>query len=107
MSFIALVAGVALGLAIGYLLRRYQDERGLQGAGSQAQKLVKDAIAEGEARKKELLSEGKEEVNRLKTEADRKSGNARPNSRDRKGASNRRTKTWTASWNPFPGKKRN
>ena len=71
MSFIALVAGVALGLAIGYLLRRYQDERGLQGAGSQAQKLVKDAIAEGEARKKELLSEGKEEVNRLKTEADR------------------------------------
>jgi len=71
MSFIALVAGVALGLAIGYLLRRYQDERGLQGAGTQAQKLVKDAIAEGEARKKELLSEGKEEINRLKQEADR------------------------------------
>jgi ribonuclease Y len=71
MSFIALVAGVSLGLAIGYLLRRYQDERGLQGAGAQAQKLVKDAIAEGEARKKELLSEGKEEISRLRQEADR------------------------------------
>ena len=71
MSFIALAAAVAFGLAIGYLVRRYQDERALQGAGTQAQKLIKDAISEGEARKKELLAEGKEEVQRLKQEADR------------------------------------
>jgi len=60
-SVILLIAGIAIGFGIGYIIRKNLAEGKLNNAEKAADKIVKDAQREGEAQKKELLIKAKEE----------------------------------------------
>ncbi|MCI5997675.1 MAG: ribonuclease Y [Peptoniphilaceae bacterium] len=62
---------LVVGLAAGYLFRRFASERLINGAENHAKKIVEDAIKEAETKKKEKLVEAKEEAHKLRQECDR------------------------------------
>ncbi|MDX9917831.1 MAG: ribonuclease Y [Gudongella sp.] len=65
------ILSLIIGLVIGYLIRRYIGEGKINNAEELAKKITEDAVKDGEARKKELLLEAKEEIHRSRTEIDR------------------------------------
>ncbi len=67
-----LIVAVALlvGIAIGYLVRRFMAKRKLGTAEKQATQMLEEAIKQAETRKKESLLEAKEEILRQKNEAE-------------------------------------
>ena len=66
----ALVAG-ALGVFIGITIRKNTAEKEIGGAEEEARRIVSDAIKNAEAKKKELVLEGKEEVHRFRNESEK------------------------------------
>ena len=60
-----------VGGAAGYLARKRSAEAQIGSAEQEALKIVSDAEAKGEARKKELMLEAKEDIHRLRQELDR------------------------------------
>lgn len=68
---IALLVGLAAGIAVGYYLRRSRAEAAIGSAEDQAKKILEDAIKSAESKKKEILLEAKEEILKTKNEADR------------------------------------
>ena len=72
---VAAVAGLAIGGIVAFNLgvshRRKVAEGVLGSAEEEAKKIVSDAIKSAEARKKEILIEAKDEVHRLRSEADK------------------------------------
>lgn len=64
-------AAAVVGFALGYLLRRSIAEGKLKSAEAEARRIVEEAAKGAEARKKEILLEGKEEVHRLRADFDR------------------------------------
>lgn len=71
------IGAIIIGLVIGYFLRRYIGEGKIGGAEEFARKILEDAEKDGEARKKELLLEGKEEIHELRMEAEREARDRR------------------------------
>ncbi len=65
------VAALAVGLIIGYLLRKRTAEAELGSAEEQAKRILEDAIKAAETKKKETLLEAKEEILSSKNEFDR------------------------------------
>ncbi len=65
------VVTLALGVVIGYFIRKSSAEAKIGSAEAHAKKIVDEAVANAEAKKKELIVEAKEETLRLKTEAER------------------------------------
>ena len=61
---VALAAGAAAGIFIGITVRKNTAEKEIGSAEEEAKRIVSDAIKNGEAKKKELVLEGKEEVHR-------------------------------------------
>lgn len=68
---VVFVAGIAVGIAAGFLLYRMHTKRQLKGAQEQSDKLVKEAFQEAERRKREMLTEAKEEVLHLRQDAEK------------------------------------
>ena len=66
----ALVAG-ALGVFIGITIRKNTAEKEIGSAEEEARRIVSDAIKNAEAKKKELVLEGKEEVHRFRNESEK------------------------------------
>lgn len=62
-----------IGIIAGYYIRKYIGEGKIKSAEELAKKIVEDAERNGEARKKELLLEAKEEIHKLRSEAERES----------------------------------
>ena len=71
MSFVMLVAGVALGALAGFLVLRHQESKKQEGALSEAERVLKEAAAAAERSKREMLTEAKEEILRLRQEVER------------------------------------
>lgn len=65
------VVAFVLGAVIGVLYRKRVAEKTIGSAEDQAKKLVNDAIKLSETKQKEILLEAKEEVHRLRSEADK------------------------------------
>ncbi|MDR0569870.1 MAG: ribonuclease Y [Clostridiales Family XIII bacterium] len=65
------VVMLALGLLVGYAVRRSTAEKAIGSAEQHAKNLVLDAENRSEAMKRELVAEAKEEAHRLRTEADK------------------------------------
>ena len=65
-----LVAG-AIGVFIGITVRKNTAEKEIGSAEEEAKRIVSDAIKNGEAKKKELVLEGKEEVHRFRNESEK------------------------------------
>lgn len=70
-TVLAMVVSLVVGLLGGYVLRRVTAEAKIGSAEAQAQRILQEAVEQGEARKKEFLLEAKEEVHRLRSEFER------------------------------------
>ncbi len=67
----AVVAGGAIGIFIGITMRKNTAEKEIGSAEEEAKRIVSDAIKTAEAKKKELVLEGKEEVHRFRNESEK------------------------------------
>ena len=67
----ALVVGLLIGALIGYMIRRKTAEKKIGSAEKEAERIVADAVKAGEAKRKEMIVEAKEDILKAKTEADR------------------------------------
>lgn len=72
----AVVCGLAGG-AVGYLVRRNVAEAKIATAEEQAVKILQDAEAAGEAKRKEVMMEAKEEIHRLRSDMERENKDRR------------------------------
>ena len=66
-----MIAALAIGVAIGFILRKMGAEKKIGSAEEQARKILEDAIKNAENAKKESIISAKEEIFQLKKEADR------------------------------------
>ncbi|MDR3345039.1 MAG: ribonuclease Y [Oscillospiraceae bacterium] len=64
---------LAAGLVVGMALRKKQDEETFGNAKREAARIVSEAMGQAEARKKELLLEAKEDIQRLRSDLDKES----------------------------------
>ncbi len=67
----AAVVGIALGIFVGITIRKNTAEKEIGSAEEEAKRIVSDAIKNAEAKKKELVLEGKEEVHRFRNESEK------------------------------------
>lgn len=65
------VAALAVGVLVGYLIRKKGAEKQIKSAEDEATRILNDAIKSAESKKKELLVEAKEEIYKSRTEAER------------------------------------
>lgn len=70
-KLIFIILGLIIGIIAGYLIRRYIGEGKIKNAEELAKKITEDAEREGEALKKELLLEAKEEIHKSRNELER------------------------------------
>ncbi len=70
-TIIAAAAALVVGALVGFLVRRGIAEKKIGSAEAEAKRILDDAAKGAEARKKEILLEGKEEVLRLRNETER------------------------------------
>lgn len=68
---IAVIAGLVVGIIIGEIHRRRVAEAKIGSATQEATRIVNQAIAESESKKKEAILEAKDEIHKQRTEADR------------------------------------
>jgi len=68
---VAAVVGLALGILIGFFVRKKIAEAAIKSAEDEAKRIVDEALKTGETKKKELLIEAKEEILRNKNEAEK------------------------------------
>ncbi len=71
LAVVIAVAAVAIGALIGFLIRKSIGEKKIGSAEAEAKRILDDSAKNAEARKKEILLEGKEEVLRLRNETER------------------------------------
>ena len=67
----ALLVGAAIGVFFGIRIRKSTAEKEIGSAEEEAKKIVSDAIKTAEAKKKEVILEGKDEVHRFRTESEK------------------------------------
>ena len=68
---IGLVGGLLIGALIGYIIRRRIAEKAIGSAETEAKRIIETAQKDGEAAKKELIIEAKDNIIKLKADADR------------------------------------
>jgi len=68
---LAAILALVIGVAAGYYLRKSQGEAKIGSAEDEARRIVEEAEARGEQKKKEALLEAKEEIHRQRQELDR------------------------------------
>ena len=67
----ALLVGAAIGVFFGIQIRKNTAEKEIGSAEEEAKKIVSDAIKTAEAKKKEVILEGKDEVHRFRNESEK------------------------------------
>ena len=67
----ALLVGAAIGVFFGIQIRKSTAEKEIGSAEEESKKIVSDAIKTAEAKKKEIILEGKDEVHRFRTESEK------------------------------------
>ena len=67
----ALLVGAAIGVFFGIQIRKSTAEKEIGSAEEESKKIVSDAIKTAEAKKKEVILEGKDEVHRFRTESEK------------------------------------
>ncbi len=66
---VALIVGAGIGIIVGNLYRKKVAEAEIGSAEQEAKRIVADAMKTAEAKKKEAILEGKDEVHRLRNES--------------------------------------
>jgi ribonuclease Y len=68
---LGIIAGIALGLVAGYLIRKYIAEMKIASAEQAANSILENAKKEAEAKKREAILEAKEEIHAMRNELER------------------------------------
>lgn len=68
---VMLAAAVAVGILTGFLAYKFLSDKKLKGTREQSDQLLRDAFQEADRRKREMLTEAKEEIFRLRQDAER------------------------------------
>lgn len=68
---VAVIIGGAIGVFAGMTIRKNKAEKEIGSAEEEAKRIVSDAIKAGEAKKKEIVLEGKDEVHRFRNESEK------------------------------------
>ena len=97
----AVVVGLAGG-AVGYLVRKNVAEGKIATAEEQAIRIVQDAEQTGEAKRKEIMMEAKEEIHRLRSDMEREN----KDSSVRSVVCCKKKKIWTVKSNPSNARKK-
>ena len=95
------VISLAIGIAIGYFVRKSMAEKKLGRAEDVANKLLEEAMQKAEANKKVTIIEAREEVHRLRNEVDKEVRERRMEVQRPKDVSSKRKTVWTkksATW---------
>ena len=71
MQWIAPVAALLVGFAIGYLIRRAVGEAKIKSAEEEARRIVAEAVKSADTKKREILLEARDEAGRLRDELER------------------------------------
>ena len=71
LTVVAAVVGVVAGIFVGVVYRKKVAEAEIGSAEQEAKRIVADAMKSAEAKKKEAILEGKDEVHRLRTEGEK------------------------------------
>jgi len=69
--WIAAIIALAAGILIGYLVRRAVGETKIKSAETEAKRILDEATKAGETRKKEMLVEARDEIQKLREELER------------------------------------
>ena len=93
----ALAIGGAVGVFLGIQLRKKTAEKEIGSAEEEAKKIVADAIKTAEAKKKEFVLEGKDEVHRFRNESEKEISDRRKEVQRRNAVSSKRKKLSTVS----------
>ncbi|AIE59727.1 ribonuclease Y [Bacillus methanolicus] len=70
-TIISILLGLFVGAVVGYLIRKSIAEAKISGAKNAAEQILEDARRQADALKKEALLEAKDEIHKLRTEAER------------------------------------
>ncbi|EIJ81422.1 phosphodiesterase [Bacillus methanolicus PB1] len=70
-TIISILLGLFVGAVVGYLIRKSIAEAKITGAKNAAEQILEDARRQADALKKEALLEAKDEIHKLRTEAER------------------------------------
>ena len=70
-AIILIVVALAIGVAVGMLLRKRNAEKAIGSAEEEAVRIVNDAVKDAESKKRETLLEAKEEIHKERTELER------------------------------------
>ncbi len=102
---LTLVAGLAIGLAIGFFLRKKLAENQFQNLKNQGKQIIENAIVEAEQRKKEALLQSKEEAYKLKQLVERELKADRVELKDEKHQLTKKRDLMKKEWESFDKKR--
>ncbi len=100
-----LVAGLAIGIAIGFLMRKKLAENQFQNLKHQGKQIIENAIVEAEQRKKEALLQSKEEAYKLKQLVEKELKADRVELKDEKQQLSKKRDLLKKEWDSFDKKR--
>jgi len=68
---LSVIAGLAVGVLIGFMYQKNAAAKKFKGALSESERIISEAVKKAEQMKRDIVSEGKEEIHRLRQELDR------------------------------------
>ena len=92
-AIIGIAAGLAAGVAAGFMLSKTIGAKHLENAKLRAETILKEAVQEGEQRKREKLTEAREESYKLRQELEGRTKSADRSCREQNGDSNKKKRT--------------
>lgn len=92
---LSVIAGLAVGVLIGFMYQKNASDKKYKGALSESERVISEAVKKAEQMKRDIVSEGKEEIHRLRQELDRTLKNEGMNCSVLKGVSNKKKRTLT------------
>lgn len=70
-AVLCIITGLAVGALVGFTYHKKNEEKKIEGALSESERIVQEATKKAENTKREIVAEGKEEIHRLRQELDR------------------------------------
>ena len=70
-AVLCIITGLAVGALVGFTYHKQNEEKKIEGALSESERIVQEATKKAENTKREIVAEGKEEIHRLRQELDR------------------------------------
>lgn len=99
----AAAGGIAFFFGVYY--RKSKAEAAIGSAEQEAKRIVGEAVKTAEARKKEIVLEGKDEIHRLRNESEKELADRRKEIQHQERRILQKRKAWSASWKAWTGKR--